>query len=73
MKRSEMLKIIWDVLHPTEIGWEDLDGSLSEEVLKAIEKAGMLPPTQKVGEIPVVVEGAYTKWHPKNAWEPEND
>lgn len=48
MKRSEMLKIIWDVLHPTEIGWEDLDGSLSEEVLKAIEKAGMLPPAKHV-------------------------
>ena len=46
MKKSEILKIIGDAIGEVPAGYENVDASYkADEVLEAIEKAGMLPPT----------------------------
>jgi len=74
MKRSEMLKLIEDVLFETEGSWP---WHQKESILEAIEKAGMRPPdfmarvaTGKAYN-PETDFAADTYW--AKGWEPEND
>jgi len=62
MKRSEMLTII-----EFELDHGDMT---AESILSKLEEAGMLPPQQMLGTIPVVVE-AQTRWVPCHEWEEE--
>lgn len=64
MKRSEMLRIIFNVL--TGIGSDGDITGYDEKVLKSIEEAGMLPPlfnwNEGLGKYSLMV----------NEWEPED-
>jgi hypothetical protein len=59
MKRSEMLKLIEDVLFASEGAWPWEQNKL---ILDAIEKAGMLPPTTTQEEPGLI----------RNEWSEEN-
>lgn len=61
MKRSEILKIIGDVIWEYNEEWPSIQ---SKHILEAIEKAGMLPPeTQIEGNGMIAI----------NEWESENE
>ena len=64
MKRSKMLKVIKKVLDT----WQDCrhEPKMYEQVLKAVEKAGMLPPEIPEPGQPMHPENSFI-----NEWEPE--
>lgn len=65
MKRSEMLNIIWHSINELE----DAD-----HILKAIEKAGMLPPyNEKAEEKDFQLKSTTPKLTYFYKWEPENE
>ena len=70
MKRSEALKLIDETYGKFVQDWlkadiDNLEGfdALNERILKALEQAGMLPPTIKIPAFGVI----------DNAWEPEDE
>ena len=70
MKRSEALKLIDETYNKFVQDWlkadiGNLEGfdPLNERVLKALEQAGMLPPTIRIPPLGVT----------DNAWEPEDE
>jgi hypothetical protein len=77
MKRSEMLDLMMDVILSNQ-GKRVTDSMVLDDMLEAIEKAGMLPPTTKVIGEPIQrydelgnkthIERSHFK---RNKWEPE--
>lgn len=63
MKRSEMLDIIWYSINELED---------ANHILKAIEKAGMLPPLKEF-DVTRASSGEYIGRQLTFMWEPEND
>lgn len=58
MKRSEVVDMIYERLIPLNVGKD-----ICNEIIEIIEKAGMLPPRTKLGELGVE----------DNSWEPEDE
>lgn len=77
MKRSEMVKLMWDFIQSVETNY-DIYMTLEStaELLQKMEAAGMLPPRRSV-DTTVVVNGVYIPeaFRPSatvsNEWEPE--
>ena len=71
MKRSEMLDVIGDVFDKFDGEWY----SLAEDILTAIENAGMLPPSTDyfVNHEPEGFQQTWDSVADYHLWEPEDD